>query len=117
MSTVNWSHGNYELFRGNDLRVLCDAVNQAGKAVNISGATIRMAISARPGTVPLLQKQTGDGITLSNNTRFFFDITRSESAALPMGNLHIEVEVVNPDGRSYTVFSANLLIKPATLLP
>lgn len=113
---MNIFRQNFDLFQGDDLRVIVTVRDQSGQLVDISGAqSIRWAVARSVNAAPEIEKTLGNGISINSPTSFFFDLEAAETAQLARGSYYHEADAVTDQGLTYTAISGRLFIRPVLL--
>lgn len=108
----------FEIFSGDDLRIIATVRDQAGNLIDITNASIRWALSADSRSPKLLEKTTAltgsAAITKMNASEFFFDLVPADTQSLD-GVYYHEVDITTSGGKTYTVLHGPAIIKPNLL--
>lgn len=99
---------NFEMFSGNTKPVRVDVLNQDGAAVDMTGASATLTVSAKPRSVALFTKAGSVSGTPIN--RIEFTIAPADTEALA-GTYYFEVEVTDLSGRVSTVCVGYITIR------
>lgn len=103
---------NFEMVRGDDLRVIVDVVDSDGNPIDlVSSQSIKWGVSRSFGWPPILEKTTSDGSVFIVGSQLQFDITANDSASLPSGKLNQEIELTNATGKVRTFARGTITIK------
>lgn len=99
--------------QGDDKRFRVNVVDQNGTPVDISSSTeIVFKIANRVRSPAILTKSLTTGtILIGVNSQFYFDISDTESANLPPGNLYCEARITNSDGDRQTVGAGRFTVQ------
>jgi hypothetical protein len=94
--TNDIKHIDLSIGQSNDKRFLFNSKDQDGTALDLAAfSEITFVICRNVNSAILLTKTlTGDGISTSAGGVFYFDISDTESAALPAGVLFCEVQMI-----------------------
>lgn len=109
---------DFEMFAGDTKILGVTAKDAAGEVVDISGATIRWQLAKSVTTAALVEKATGDGITITDGAGGAFDIEldNADTEGLKGDHYH-EAEVELADGTIATVLSGTVTIKRTLIKP
>jgi hypothetical protein len=105
--------------QGNDKRIIARVTDQAGVAVDISGAQeITWSVAEDINSAAVLTKTlTGEEISIAGTDAFTFDITQVDSAAFSVQGYYHEALVITADGKAYTSLSGSLNIQATLIKP
>lgn len=84
-----------------------------GSPVNLTNYIVQSDIklsTAHPSQPALLTLASGSGITITNaaSGQFTMSISKTQSAALPIGDLYFDVAALSPAGEASTVLKGTL---------
>ena len=97
---------NFEIYETNSLLIHGIVVDDAGQAIDIDGMSIVWGIYRVKDKVIVLQKETGDGITITDPAEGLFDIvlTPAETRYLGGESYYHEAVVIDGDDQSTVLF-------------
>jgi hypothetical protein len=100
-----------KMVQGDDLRVMVTVKDQDNQLVSITGAPdITWAVATLFGGVPIITKNLSSGVTIGNDSMFYFDITAANSGALQPGVYRHEAQITTTGGLKYTTMRGTLRI-------
>lgn len=90
---------------GDTVSVDFAVTDSAGVALDLTGATVKWQLAARPGSAALVTKQTSSGITVTNAAGGLFTvaIASSDTTSLSRGRYYHEAQVTDAAGNISTV--------------
>lgn len=90
----------------NDREYTANPLDQDGNPVDISSAVVTWIVADRVDGTILLTKTTADGsMSKVTSTRLQWDVTSSQSGALPAGRLYHEMQITNSAGEKQTAMA------------
>lgn len=103
---------NFELFRGDDLRVFVPVVDEGGDAVDLTGATsIRWWAANSVNSAPVIQKDLDDMTLTGSGSTFYFDLSSDETELLSPRTYYHEAEIISSEGKVYTVMHGSMKVQ------
>lgn len=125
-----------QIIQGDDLRLICQVVDQQDEPVDISGASdIVWRVSDDVGGVEIASASLNAGIQITDNTGFYIDISSAITAQFNdttywpdlrtslirpeqinktaiRDSYHHQARITTSSGRSHTVLDGRLFIRP-----
>lgn len=103
---------NFEIVRGNDLRVTTEVRDNFGDPVDLSAATdVTWQVRQRAGLPLVLEKSLANGdFVFPTANSLLFDITNAESADLSGARYVHELQVTTAGGLIYSVLQGRIRV-------
>ena len=106
---------NPSVNQGIDLIFTVTNTDANGTAINITGYTIKFAISNQVSGTNVLTLTNGSGVTLTSPTTGVatFQITGTQTTAIPIGTYYYGIKATSPGGINYDWADGNITIAAA----
>lgn len=108
---------NFDLHAGDEDTLAITITNEAGAAINITGAALRFGMARRlSDPAPLVEKSDGAGITITDGPNGQCEIALAKADTVKLsGSYAYEIEAIPSGGKDKTVLNGTIEITPSLL--